>query len=213
MKRFKELKINRDEYVPNILNDNNLKNGLEIGTFKGEFAKIVLDKWDGILYMVDPWKGMDDYEDASNHKHHNEVYSDVIKNLEGYENRAFMLRGKSEDLNHLFSDSSLDFIYIDGNHSYEYVKLDLELWWDKIKVGGFLMGHDYLKLDWNPEGNFAPNGKDKYIYGLDGKYRGIFGVNPAVDEFCDKHDLNGYMTDEWHSTFVIEKSKNYDKNI
>ncbi|MDP3697256.1 MAG: class I SAM-dependent methyltransferase, partial [Candidatus Taylorbacteria bacterium] len=37
----------------------------------------------------------------------------------------------------------LDFVYIDGNHSYDYVKKDLELYWDKVKKGGALTGDDF----------------------------------------------------------------------
>lgn len=39
--------------------------------------------------------------------------------------------------------SDLDFVFIDGDHSYEMVKAELEAWWPKVKVGGVLSGHDY----------------------------------------------------------------------
>ena len=38
---------------------------------------------------------------------------------------------------------NVDFVYIDGNHRYEYVKKDIELYWPKIKIGGVLAGHDF----------------------------------------------------------------------
>jgi predicted O-methyltransferase YrrM len=40
-------------------------------------------------------------------------------------------------------DSSLDFIYIDADHSYEAVKMDIESWFPKLKSGGFMAFHDY----------------------------------------------------------------------
>ncbi len=40
-------------------------------------------------------------------------------------------------------DDSLDFVYADGNHEYEYIKEDIELWYPKLKVGGWMMGHDW----------------------------------------------------------------------
>lgn len=42
-----------------------------------------------------------------------------------------------------FADGSLDFVYIDGNHTRESVLEDCRAWWPKIKPGGTLAGHDY----------------------------------------------------------------------
>ena len=43
----------------------------------------------------------------------------------------------------MFEDNSIDFIYIDGNHQYDFVKKDLEDYVPKVKVGGVIAGHDY----------------------------------------------------------------------
>jgi predicted O-methyltransferase YrrM len=41
-----------------------------------------------------------------------------------------------------FSDGSLDFVYIDGNHALHYVLEDLEAWTPKVRRGGIVAGHD-----------------------------------------------------------------------
>ena len=46
-----------------------------------------------------------------------------------------------------FPDNELDFIYIDGNHTYHYVIKDLEISWKKIKDDGILCGHDFVIPD------------------------------------------------------------------
>ncbi len=44
----------------------------------------------------------------------------------------------------LYKDGSLDFVFINGDHSYDIVKKDIELWVPKVKEGGTLAGHDYF---------------------------------------------------------------------
>lgn len=184
--------------------------GVEIGTFKGEFAKNLLSTWTGKLYMIDPWRELgDEYMDDFNHKNHTTVYQETINSISGFEDRGFMLRGLSSQLVDFFADDSLDFVYIDGNHAYEDVKEDIELWYPKIKKGGIVSGHDYNLFGGNKEGwykdpNFAEDGKNKHIWG-DGKYFGLFGVNPAVDEFCRKNRYEIKHTNEWASTWFFFK--------
>jgi hypothetical protein len=200
--------LDRNQQIPNVLNEIDAKVGVEIGVFKGQFSKTVLDQWQGKLYMIDPWRPLgDEYEDASNHKNHTDAYERTMENIRGYEDRAIMIRSLAEDIVELFPDNSLDFIYIDANHAYEYVKQDIELWYPKLKKGGLFAGHDYLDLDYyDKEGNFAANGKDKHIYWQPSmEYGGLFGVNPAVDEFCNQHGYTLNVTSEWIGTWYIIK--------
>lgn len=185
--------------------------GVEVGVFKGEFSKQILENWDCTLYMVDVWDSLskDEYIDASDHGNfdENEVYSAAINNIKGYEDRAIMIRAKSEVASCMFNDNSLDFVYIDANHAYDYVVQDINLWYPKVKSGGYICGHDYLLyVDYNdPNGNYRENGKDVNIYGHDGKYWGVFGVNPAVDEFCIANGYQPYVTKEQHGTWYFNK--------
>ena len=43
-----------------------------------------------------------------------------------------------------FEDGSLDFVYIDGDHSFKYIAEDLVEWSKKVRSGGCVSGHDYL---------------------------------------------------------------------
>jgi len=45
----------------------------------------------------------------------------------------------------LYTDNSIDFIYIDASHDYENVKNDLIHWYPKVKIGGVIAGHDYYR--------------------------------------------------------------------
>jgi hypothetical protein len=182
--------------------------GVEVGTFKGEFSKEILENWEGTLYMVDVWRPLSDkeYLDSSNHNNFETgVYSEAMKNISGHENRAVMVRAASEIAANMFEDNSLDFVYIDANHAYDYVVQDINLWYPKVKEGGYLCGHDYINMDWYNDPNFSPNGKDKHIYSSN-FYHGVFGVNPAVDEFCRQNEYHSQVTKEWFGTWWLKKN-------
>ena len=182
--------------------------GVEVGTFKGEFSKKIMENWDGTLYMVDVWRPLsnEEYLDSSNHgNHENNIYAEAMNSIKGFEDRAVMVRASSEIASSIFEDNSLDFVYIDANHAYDYVVQDIELWYPKVKNGGYLCGHDYINLNWYNDPNFCKNGKDKHIYSNSNFYHGVFGVNPAVDEFCEKNGYNPQITNEWFGTWWLKK--------
>jgi hypothetical protein len=199
--------MNREELVVKELNQRNYKTGVEIGTFKGYFAQHILRNWNGTLYMVDVWRELEkkEYTDISNRTTEDNVWFEAMKAIDGFEDRALMLRMKSNQASKLFADDSLDFIYIDANHKYDAVKEDIELWWPKLKSGGMLAGHDYLKLDWSTTPK-AENGMDVHIYDAPtSHYVGLFGVNPAVDEFAKNKQYEVFQTDEWYGTWYLFK--------
>jgi len=202
-----KLDIDRLELIKQLKHEFTGK-GVEVGTFKGEFAKQILDSTDIDLklFMVDVWMGLgDEYKDASNHNIHITAYADTMKSIEGHEHRAIMIRTDSLRGSMMFEDKSLDFVYIDANHAYDYVVEDIKLWYPKVKHGGYLMGHDYIAMDWYNDPNFMANGKDKHIYANNGFYFGVFGVNPAVDEFCKRGGYELTITNEWFGTWMIQK--------
>ena len=179
--------------------------GAEIGTFKGEFAKEILQNWSGTLYMVDVWRPLgEEYLDSSNHAIHSTAYSETMNNISGYEDRGIMVRATSEVAANVFDRESLDFVYIDANHAYDFVVQDIKLWYPKVKSGGYLCGHDYINLNWYNDPNFLENKKDKHIWNGD-FYHGVFGVNPAVDEFCKKFNFDLTITKEWFGSWIIKK--------
>ena len=199
--------ITRVDLIKSIGQEFSKGKGVEVGTFKGSFSKQIMNNWTGTLYMVDVWRPLESgYDDASNHgRYDGGVYTDAMGNIKGFEDRAIMVRANSEIASDMFNDESLDFVYIDANHAYDYVVRDIELWFPKVKKGGYLCGHDYLGFNWYADPNYADNKKDKFIWSTDGDYMGVFGVNPAVDEFCQKYGYELKVTNEWLGTLYIKK--------
>ena len=60
-----------------------------------------------------------------------------------YAERASLLIMRTEDAAGMVVDGSLDFVFIDADHSYASVVTDIALWLPKVKVGGWIGGHDY----------------------------------------------------------------------
>lgn len=202
-KRTREIPLVREDVMFNMGARFPTGRGVEVGTFKGEFSKEIMNRWGGTLYMVDVWRGLgDEYNDISDHGD-NDFYREAMNNTMGFEDRAIMIRATSIDAAKIFADNTLDFVYIDANHAYDFVREDIQAWLPKIKSGGYLCGHDYLDMDWYNDPNFAENGKDKFIYS-NGIFMGVFGVNPAVDEFCKEHGYTPTITTEWFGSWFIQ---------
>jgi len=71
------------------------------------------------------------------------------KHVEELKQDIIFTREDSAKAAGLFEDETVDLLLIDADHSYEAVKKDIKAWWNKIKVGGLVLFHDYVKI--NPE--------------------------------------------------------------
>lgn len=130
--------------------------GVEIGTAEGYTTKYLLETVPNLtLYGIDPytpyrdWDGrMLDYIDADYN-----MFMNKVEKFAGYQH----IRNTSDFATHIFKDGDLDFVFIDGLHTYEQVSKDCENYWPKLKSGGIMIGHDFSRIQ---------------------------GVNDAVNEFA-----------------------------
>jgi hypothetical protein len=196
--------MKREDIISDILIKNKYTKGVEVGTLKGEFAKSLLSRWDnGVLYMVDVWRKMDNYVDSNNNDEDSGIILDCIKNISNFVDRAHMMRMSSDVACKLFSDESLDFVYLDANHSYDGFIKDFNNWYPKVKKGGLIAGHDYMMIHWYDD-KFLENKKDKAIY-LKDAFLGNFGVNTAIDEITKRLNIQMNFTPELFSTWYFTK--------
>jgi len=63
--------------------------------------------------------------------------------LERFPERVNLLRESSHSAHNRFDDGSLDFVFIDGDHTFEAVRGDIQLWLPKLRAGGLLIGDDW----------------------------------------------------------------------
>lgn len=93
------------------------------------------------LYLIDP------YETSvfkfMGYKHIDSEYKKAQKRVKKWKHIVTFVKDYSENAVSKIPDH-LDFIYIDGNHTYEAVKKDIELYYPKVKKGGVIGGHDFV---------------------------------------------------------------------
>jgi len=116
----------------------NYKVGVEVGVRTGWFAKFILENTDLYLHCVDPW-----VENPQLGRDWEEIFILYSFLTHPFQDRRNTIREWSPKAADYFKDNSLDFVYIDAEHTYEAVKLDMPAWWKKVKIGGILAGHDY----------------------------------------------------------------------
>lgn len=117
--------------------------GAEIGVFRGQNAKDILSSLPNVklLYLIDPYDAYEGWEDSFSSVIEG-AKEEALRTLKPFKDRIVWIFKKTEDS---IEDVKhpLHFIYIDGNHSYEYVKKDIEiadLW---VMSGGVIGGHDF----------------------------------------------------------------------
>ncbi len=120
----------------------------EIGCFAGESTVGWAIKSSN-LYAVDPWiNGYDKNDTSSNQISMDLIYSEFYQRIHPYINKVKILRMSSKEASNIIQDNTLDVVYIDACHTYESVKEDIKLWYPKVRIGGFICGHDYILPYW-----------------------------------------------------------------
>ncbi len=117
-------------------------NLVEVGSYEGQSSafmavEIINSKKNIKFDCIDTWTNHNEVRDAE------ETYNKFITNMKPVEGYYTPIRMDSVEAAKLYQDESLDFIYIDADHSYESVKNDILAWFPKLKVNGILAGHDY----------------------------------------------------------------------
>lgn len=138
-----------------------LKVGAEIGVAQGKNAYNFCNNIENLkLYCIDSWesgRGAAALTDAKN----------LLKEF----NNVTFIQKRSLDALKDFPDASLDFVFIDANHSFDFVMEDIIEWSKKVKPGGIVAGHDYYHSK-----------------------SGLMGVIEAVDAYVLAHHLTLNLT-------------------
>jgi len=116
--------------------------GVEIGVCEALNAFNYLRTIENIelTYLIDSYGY---YEQDGNPRDFSHYEKIAKRRVAPFGKRVKFIKKKSEDAIDMFEDASLDFVYIDGDHSYAAVKNDIKLYYPKVKAGGIFGGDDF----------------------------------------------------------------------
>lgn len=142
-------------------NRKGFKKGVEIGVADGRYSEVLCQEIPELqLYCVDLWK---EYENSwRTNEHQDKTYDIAFNKLSKYNTE--LIRLPSVEASLLFADDDLDFVFIDGSHTFDHVMTDIILWSRKVKKGGIVSGHDYC--------HFTDS-----------------GVIESVNKYCEMHKI------------------------
>lgn len=145
--------------------------GVEIGVESGAYSKRLLEvNPDLFLYSVDPWEAHRGYRDHTRQSKLDRFYEETVAALKPFGIRSKIFRKFSMDALKLFDDDSLDFVYIDANHSFVTVAQDIYHWSKKVKRGGIVSGHDYTR--------YAHQEANIHVFQVVNGYTDAYGIRP-----------------------------------
>ena len=124
---------------------------IEIGSYRGESAELFLSTGKvKKLYCVDPWAMYYDADDGASFSDMHKVECDFDRRV-GADKRVVKVKGSIDTFveKHSTLKEKIDFVYIDGLHTYEGVRHDIEIVRDKIKPRIAIAGHDYCPGLWD----------------------------------------------------------------
>jgi hypothetical protein len=158
---------------PQLLNSLNLiGEGAEIGVYKADYSKVILDAWKGRkLFLIDPWQYQGRSMDKSDveQTEQNQIHKEAREKMKPFKGRVSFIREKSHYASFAFGRDELDFVYLDACHDYRSVWQDLEDWWPKVKEGGIVAGHDYKNSCVRKNLVEVKRAVDDYFYMIGGK--------------------------------------------
>lgn len=127
--------------------------GAEVGVWRGGLSRRLLQARPHLtLFMADMWVRQDDdssYVQSGDDKsgvsqdEYDKARWYAMSATDPFEQRRVVLWDDSVDAAKAVEDNTLDFCFIDGDHSYNGVMRDLCAWWPKVKRGGWIGGHDW----------------------------------------------------------------------
>lgn len=148
------------------------RKGAELGVSQGRFTMFLCATiHDMEMIAVDKWEEQPNNSAEGQQTYlgwdHDVSYRCFTENCDKFfPGRVQIIKSDTVEAAKLVADGSLDFVFIDADHSYEGCKRDIEAWFPKVRSGGMVAGHDY-SLDWPMVMKAVDEKKWKFAVGPD----------------------------------------------
>jgi hypothetical protein len=168
----------------------------EVGVYKGDFAAKLLESCDSIqeYYMIDPWRHLDDWNKPANtdDTSFNQYLSETRAKTDFAAKKRRILRGKTVEVIEEIPDGTLDFAYIDGDHTLKGITIDLIRVFPKIRAGGCIGGDDFTATVWQHKAAFEPTLVFPFaVYFAEAVGARIYGL-PNAQFLIEKNDIQPF---------------------
>jgi len=163
---------------------------VEIGVWQGEFSPTILelitpDK----LVLIDPWTHIEDdshseaFVGRTGKTKMDKIFDRVVTKFDSEikSGQVALIRDFSVPALTQFTDKSISFAYVDGDHSYEGVKSDLEALLPKMKLGGIMAFDDYHRRGWWGDGVIRAINEFLGSHPRDLRIRAVVGAQIAIE--------------------------------
>lgn len=128
-------------------NDLGYRRGAEIGVMRGEYSAELLTRIPNChLFCIDPWSTYEfSHRTVESQKNNHAI---TLRRLKPFidEDRCTIMRTTSEEAVVDFADGGLDFVFIDGDHTFDHAVMDIICWSRKVRSGGMVAVHDYIPM-------------------------------------------------------------------
>lgn len=119
--------------------------GCELGVCRGYNLRYLLDRLPNVAvsYAIDPWLAYEDWCGPVPQHEVDQWKYIAYQMLLPLGDRVYILEKNSVDAAEEIQDEILDYVFVDGDHSYEATLRDCGIYWNKVKSGGLFAGHDW----------------------------------------------------------------------
>lgn len=132
----------------------------EVGVYRGDFAVEILKQCPAVnkYYMIDPWRHLADWPKPANKRDtvFEDIFNEAMSRTDFAAEKRIVLRGKTAEVVESIPDNSLDFVYIDGDHTLRGITIDLLRLYPKIRPGGWIGGDDFSPTIWQHTTDYEP---------------------------------------------------------